>query len=49
MIVFLEGSSEVVFDIFLLWVCEQNPNALDSKALPNFDHVKNGLQLDDEG
>lgn len=26
----------------------QNPNALDSKALLNFDHVKNSLKVDDE-
>ncbi|KAK9284180.1 hypothetical protein L1049_023348 [Liquidambar formosana] len=26
----------------------QNPNALDSKALLDFDHVKNSLKLDDE-
>ena len=27
----------------------QNPNALDSKVLVDFDHVKNSLKLDDEG
>lgn len=27
----------------------QNPNALDSKVLFEFDHVKNSLKLDDEG
>ncbi|KAL6013061.1 hypothetical protein ACLOJK_003551 [Asimina triloba] len=27
----------------------QNPNALDSKVLTDFDHVKNSLKLDDEG
>ncbi|KAL6222694.1 hypothetical protein ACLB2K_006085 [Fragaria x ananassa] len=26
----------------------QNPNALDSKVLVEFDHVKNGLKIDDE-
>lgn len=33
---------------FLL-VLLQNPNALDSKVLLEFDHVKNSLKLDDEG
>ena len=27
----------------------QNPNALDSKVLLDFDHVKNSLKVDDEG
>lgn len=27
----------------------QNPNALDSKVLLDFDHVKNSLKIDDEG
>ena len=27
----------------------QNPNALDSKVLLDFDHVKKSLKLDDEG
>lgn len=27
----------------------QNPNALDSKVLVEFDHVKNSLKIDDEG
>ncbi|KAJ8498461.1 hypothetical protein OPV22_009013 [Ensete ventricosum] len=27
----------------------QNPNTLDSKVLSDFDHVKNGLKVDDEG
>lgn len=27
----------------------QNPNALDSKVLLDFDHVKNNLNVDDEG
>jgi hypothetical protein len=27
----------------------QDPNALDAKVLSEFDHVKNELQLDDEG
>lgn len=27
----------------------QNPNALDSKVLLEFDHVKNDLKLEDEG
>lgn len=27
----------------------QNPNNLESKALLDFDHVKNSLKVDDEG
>lgn len=27
----------------------QNPNALDSKVLVDFDHVKKSLKVDDEG
>lgn len=27
----------------------QNPNALDSKVLIDFDHIKNSLKVDDEG
>lgn len=27
----------------------QNPSALDSKVLLDFDHVKNSLKVDDEG
>lgn len=27
----------------------QNPNAVDSKVTVEFDHVKNGLKIDDEG
>ena len=27
----------------------QNPTALDSKVLLDFDHVKNSLKVDDEG
>lgn len=27
----------------------KNPNALDSKALVDFDHVKKNLKVDDEG
>jgi peptidyl-prolyl cis-trans isomerase-like protein 2 len=27
----------------------QNPNAVDSKILGEFDHVKKGLKLEDEG
>lgn len=27
----------------------QNPNELDSKVLVEFDHVKKGLKLDEEG
>lgn len=27
----------------------QNPNALDTKVLLDFDHVKNSLKVDDEG
>lgn len=31
-------------------ICVQNPNELDAKkVLHEFDHVKKGLQLDDEG
>ena len=30
-------------------ICLQNPNALDSKVLLDFDHVKNSLKVDDEG
>jgi hypothetical protein len=34
----------------ILYGCTlQNPNALDSKVLVEFDHVKNGLKIDDEG
>lgn len=29
--------------------CLQNPNALDSKVTVEFDHVKKGLKVDDEG
>lgn len=27
----------------------QNPNAIDSKVTVEFDHIKNGLKIDDEG
>lgn len=32
-----------------LCVSLQNPNALDSKVLVDFDHVKNSLKIDGEG
>lgn len=38
-----------VIYLFIYFGGLQNPNTLESKALLDFDHVKNSLKVDDEG
>ena len=48
-VVFLFSSMTINEDVIFLVHVLQNPNALDSKVTLEFDHVKKGLKVDDEG
>lgn len=50
MLVVLPSMNIMIYEAVLIClVFLQNPNALDSKVTLDFDHVKKGLKLDDEG